>query len=45
MSIAADHRNVPIALWRVASRLMITPFNLFGEPDALARQHSMSAND
>lgn len=45
MSIAAAHRNVPIALWRVASRLMITLFNLFGEPDALARQHSMGAKD
>ena len=45
MSIAANHRNAPIALWRVASRLMITLFNLFGEPDALARQHSMGAKD
>jgi len=33
------------ALWRVASRLMITLFNLFGEPDALARQHSIGAKD
>ena len=45
MSITADHRNAPITLWRVASRLMITLFNLFGEPDALAHQHSMSARD
>jgi hypothetical protein len=45
MSIAADHRYVPIALWRVASRLMLTLFNLFGEPDALARQHSIGAKD
>lgn len=45
MSITADHRYVPIALWRVASRLMVTLFNLFGEPDALARQHSIGARD
>ena len=45
MSITTDHRNVPITLWRVASRLMITLFNLFGEPDALAHKHSMSAKD
>jgi hypothetical protein len=45
LSIAADHRYVPIALWRVASRLMLTLFNLFGEPDALAHQHSIGAKD
>ena len=38
-------RFAPIALWRVASGLMITLFNLFGEPQELARQHSMSAKD
>jgi hypothetical protein len=45
MSIAADHCYVPITLWRVASRLMLTLFNLFGEPDALAHQHSIGAKD
>jgi hypothetical protein len=38
-------RFAPIALWRVASQLLITLFNLFGEPQELARQHSMGATD
>jgi hypothetical protein len=45
MCIAANHRNAPIALWRVASRLMITLFNLFGEPQELAFRHTLIARD
>ncbi len=39
-----DQRFAPIALWRVASRLMVTLFNLFGEPE-LAFQHTLIARD
>ncbi|MBY0566689.1 MAG: hypothetical protein K2P70_05225 [Hyphomonadaceae bacterium] len=42
---SSAQRFAPIALWRVASGLLITLFNLFGEPQELARQHSMSATD
>lgn len=45
MSLAADHRYAPIALWRVASRLLITLFNLFGEPQQLAFQHTVVRRD
>jgi len=40
-----DQRFAPIALWRVASRLMITLFNLFGEPQELAFRHTLVARD
>jgi len=42
---APDQRFAPIALWRVASRLMITLFNLFGEPQDLAFRHTLVARD
>jgi hypothetical protein len=42
---SSAQRFAPIALWRAASGLLITLFNLFGEPQELARQHSMSAKD
>jgi hypothetical protein len=42
---SSAQRFAPIALWRVASQLLITLFNLLGEPQELARQHSMSAKD
>jgi len=45
MSITEDHRNAPIALWRVVSRLLITLFNLFGEPQELAFRHTLVARD
>lgn len=45
MSEPSQHRFAPIALWRVASHLLATLFNLFGEPQALAHQHSISAKD
>jgi len=42
---APDHRFAPITLWRVASRLMVTLFNLFGEPQELAFRHTLVARD
>lgn len=41
----APQRFAPIALWRVASRLMVTLFNLFGEPQELAFRHTVVARD
>jgi len=38
-------RFAPIALWRAASRLMVTLFNLFGEPQDLAFRHTLVARD
>jgi len=40
-----DQRFAPLALWRPASRLMVTLFNLFGEPQDLAFRHTLVARD
>lgn len=40
-----NERFAPIALWRVASRLMVTLFNLFGEPHVLASKYTLTARD
>lgn len=40
-----DQRFAPIALWRVASRLMVTLFNLFGEPQVLASKLTLTSRD
>jgi len=42
---APQQRFAPIALWRAASRLMVTLFNLFGEPQDLAFRHTLVARD
>jgi len=42
---APDQRFAPIALWRVARRLMVTLFSLFGEPQELAFRHTLVARD
>lgn len=42
---SSPQRFAPIALWRVASRLMITLFNLFGEPQQLAFRQTFYARD
>ena len=40
-----DQRFAPIPLWRVASRLMVTLFNLFGESQVLASKYTLTARD
>lgn len=40
-----ERRFAPIALWRVASRLMVTLFNLFGEPHVLAFKYTLTERD
>lgn len=38
-----DIRNAPIALWRTAGAFLRTLFSLFGPPEAIAAQHTMTA--
>lgn len=45
MNEPTRQRYAPIALWRVASRLLVTLFNLFGEPQDLAFKHTVVARD
>jgi len=42
---SSPQRFAPIALWRVASRLLITLFGLFGEPQELAFRHTIVRRD
>jgi hypothetical protein len=42
MSPSPDHRAAPLFLWRAASRLITTLFNLFGGPEDLAFQHTLT---
>ena len=42
---SSPQRFAPIALWREASRLLVTLFNLFGEPQVLAFRHTVVGRD
>lgn len=41
----SPQRFAPLALWREASRLLVTLFNLFGEPHVLAFRHNVVGRD
>lgn len=40
---ASDQRHAPLQLWRAASGLITTLFNLFGAPEKLAAKHTLTA--
>ena len=39
----AAPRRAPVALWRIAETFLALLYNLFGEPQDVARQHTLSA--
>jgi hypothetical protein len=41
----SPQRFAPLALWREASRLLVTLFDLFGEPQVLAFRHNVVGRD
>jgi hypothetical protein len=43
MSSPAPSHAAPIALWRAARELICTIFNLFGEPEEIAADHTLTA--